>query len=355
MKYYLFLLCTCFLFACKAPQPKVVIDESKRSGTIKFKVDAQFSAASSMRQDAFDPSTYAMATFNEKYLKFEKTSKLPRREYELINLESGAKKRYLEMLGNKFVFPRKDSPQIEFNLMDDTKQILGMTCKHLQSKTEQAVFDLYYTEEIPVKFCPFGDFQGFTLEYSVSSPRGISSFKAIEFDQKKLSEEDILPKGDFQNMTDEQFGEYVKKRGTVVNFKKPAIDFTVQDLNQNEFTLFKSKAKHKILYFFGDNCNDCIKEYKELNALNKKYKSTELEIIGLSYNNKADTEKLIKKHNIEFNVVSEAIDVFDIYSVFNLYRVYVIDENNIVKSFRKFSERISKVSLQDYIEEELNK
>lgn len=84
---------------------------------------------------------------------------------------------YANQMGNKIAmvnpYKTEETEKLEITYAEDTKEILGYTCKHAIIKTEQAEVDVYYTEELKIKdhnpqTIFMQQIEGFALEYTLS-------------------------------------------------------------------------------------------------------------------------------------------------------------------------------------------
>ena len=89
------------------------------------------------------------------------------------------------------------------------------------------------------------------------------------------------------------------------------IDFTVADLKGNETSLDSDQFKGKVVLvnIFGSWCDSCNGEIPHLVNFKKKYKSQDLEIIGIAFERDSEeiarikVRRLIKKHKINYPVL----------------------------------------------------
>ena len=102
---------------------------------------------------------------------------------------------------------------------------------------------------------------------------------------------------------------------------KPAPEFTLKDVNFNDFSLSSLRGKYVVLDFWGTWCSGCIKAFPKL----KEFYVTgrgEFEIVGIAVKTNLDAwrEIVLEKHSLPW------INVFD---DVNLFQKYFDVSNNV--------------------------
>lgn len=130
----------------------------------------------------------------------------------------------------------------------------------------------------------------------------------------------------------------------LLNQKAPL--FTMKGLNGAEVSLEKHRGKVVLLDFWSLSCGACFKELPELNALVKRYPSTEFVLISLMDNK---IEQLLAKFDvapqgykikkpiygndrIDFQVIPDSREVMSLYTDdFSFPRAFIIDQQGVVR------------------------
>lgn len=113
------------------------------------------------------------------------------------NLSTGVTTVLMDLMGKKIALSTEDvesddkvEPKIEY--LDETKEIAGYLCKKaiysIMKNGMEAVFDVYYTEELPAEAnTQFSGIEGFPMEYVVESQGMVITYTAIEVKEEKVS------------------------------------------------------------------------------------------------------------------------------------------------------------------------
>lgn len=107
-----------------------------------------------------------------------------------------------------------------------------------------------------------------------------------------------------------------------------ALDWTLPLYNKNEnISLFELKGKVILLDFWFKNCGPCIESVPHLNAINKKYRNKNFEILGI---NTWDTQKDIggfcNKYGVTYKILMNGKDLAENYGVNLFPTVILIDK-----------------------------
>ena len=100
---------------------------------------------------------------------------------------------------------------------------------------------------------------------------------------------------------------------------KPAPDFTLKDIEGNDFSLSSLKGKYVVLDFWGSWCGWCIKGMPEMKKVYDKYKG-KLEIVGIDCNDTEEKWKAaVEKHGINWiNVINSKEKGKDLTTIYNI-------------------------------------
>ncbi len=111
---------------------------------------------------------------------------------------------------------------------------------------------------------------------------------------------------------------------------KPALPFSVTDINDNNYSLESLKGKVIVINFWFVECKPCVMEMPELNKIVEKYKNKDVVFLGLAINQIDKIEKFLKTTQYKYNIVADAKDVVGTYGVTSFPMHIVIDKNSIV-------------------------
>lgn len=109
---------------------------------------------------------------------------------------------------------------------------------------------------------------------------------------------------------------------------KPALPFSVTDINGNNYSLESLKGKVIVINFWFVECKPCVMEMPELNKLVKKYENKEVVFIGFAMNEKDKIEQFLKKTKFSYSIIPGAKDVVATYGIASFPTHLVIDKNS---------------------------
>ncbi|WP_170854749.1 TlpA family protein disulfide reductase [Cellulophaga fucicola] len=142
----------------------------------------------------------------------------------------------------------------------------------------------------------------------------------------------------------------LKKRNKegVIKVGVKAPNFTLKDIENNDFTLHSAKYEYMILDFWGSWCLPCIKEFPKMKEYYKKY-GTRLEFIGIACKDREDRWKQsVKKHDVNWtqlfnNPKDKNSDISFLYPI-TMYptKIIINKEKKIVGVFEGESEAFYK-------------
>ena len=100
---------------------------------------------------------------------------------------------------------------------------------------------------------------------------------------------------------------------------KPAPDFTLKNLDGEDFSLSSLKGKYVVLDFWGSWCGWCIKGIPDMKKIYEKYQG-KLEIVGIDCNDTEEKWKAaVEKHGINWiNVINSKEKDKDLTTMFNV-------------------------------------
>ena len=111
----------------------------------------------------------------------------------------------------------------------------------------------------------------------------------------------------------------------------PAPDFTLKDINENNFSLSTLRGKYVILDFWGSWCWGCLEAFPKI----KKYYAThpdEFEIVGIAFKDKPEAWRkvVLEKHALPWINVIDDNDIHDKYNVTFAPTYFLIDKEGII-------------------------
>ncbi len=111
---------------------------------------------------------------------------------------------------------------------------------------------------------------------------------------------------------------------------KPALPFSVSDINGNNYSLESLKGKVVVINFWFVECKPCVMEMPELNKLVEKFNNKDVVFLGFAMNEKDKIEQFLKKTKYKYNIIPGAKDVVGTYGVTSFPMHIVIDKNSII-------------------------
>ncbi len=128
-----------------------------------------------------------------------------------------------------------------------------------------------------------------------------------------------------------------------------APDFTGKDQNGEEIKLSDYKGKKVVLYFYPkDDTPGCTKQACSLRDGFAELKKNNIEVLGVSADDKESHQKFIKKYDLPFTLLADIdktiINKYGVYGEKNMYgkkymgikrTTFLIDEDGIIKKIFK--------------------
>jgi thiol-disulfide isomerase/thioredoxin len=134
--------------------------------------------------------------------------------------------------------------------------------------------------------------------------------------------------------TDFEKSHMIKMEDDVMSQKdmkgKPALPFSVTDINGNNYSLEGLKGKVIVINFWFVECKPCVMEMPELNKLVDKYKNKDVVFLGLAINQKDKIEKFLKATQYKYAIVPDAQETIQAYGVNSFPTHIVIDKNSSI-------------------------
>jgi thiol-disulfide isomerase/thioredoxin len=139
------------------------------------------------------------------------------------------------------------------------------------------------------------------LEYQAKDGAALS-FEEFRKQVAKGESFEII-KNTTTGVTTLRFGSTAQKLAEKIAAKMPRIDFT--DLAGRRVRSADLARKPTLFSFFFESCVPCIKEVPILNAFARKH--AEFNYLAITFDSKADAQKFVQQHRLEWPVVAEAM------------------------------------------------
>jgi len=125
----------------------------------------------------------------------------------------------------------------------------------------------------------------------------------------------------------------------------PAPEFTLKDINGNDFSLSSLRGKYVVLDFWGSWCWGCLESFPNM----KKYYATypgEFEIVGIAFSDKPDAWRkvILEKHTLPWINVFDSDDLHDKYYVTGAPTYFLIDKEGIIVDTSDFDDVIKRLN-----------
>jgi len=115
---------------------------------------------------------------------------------------------------------------------------------------------------------------------------------------------------------------------------QPAPDFSVNDIDGNEFTLSEQQGKVVVLDIMTLSCPACIEEMEHLRAISTRYSQDELAIVTISIDSKDSKDAIDNfrtKHGANWTFVTDTDGVANKYKVSYIPTIVVIDKEGVIR------------------------
>jgi peroxiredoxin len=137
-----------------------------------------------------------------------------------------------------------------------------------------------------------------------------------------------------ENNINKNQNESNNNKADIVEIGKPAPDFTLTDINDDDVTLSDFKGKKVLLNFWATWCPYCVKEMPDLNKL---YKENEENLVVIGVDVGEDVEivnKFLKENNVDYPIILDTNGrvALKYNAHISLPTSYIIDEEGVVKA-----------------------
>lgn len=134
---------------------------------------------------------------------------------------------------------------------------------------------------------------------------------------------------------------------------KPAIDFSVTDIEGKTYSLTTLKNKVVVLNFWFVECKPCVMEIPELNELVEKYKTKNVVFLGLATNDKTKIETFLQNKPFRYNIVPRSEAVANAYGITSFPTHVVINKEGNITYLESGYSPISIANLKAEIDKQL--
>jgi peroxiredoxin len=126
---------------------------------------------------------------------------------------------------------------------------------------------------------------------------------------------------------------YIQAKEDESKVKDIAMDFKLQDLNQNTFTLSSYKDNQAVILFFWTTwCPFCRNELRMLKAFYPELKKENLELLAIDVGEPAyRVDNIVKENALDFPVLlDKTTTVSGAYGVFGVPTYFIVDKRGYV-------------------------
>lgn len=302
-------------------------------------------------------------SFNEKFLRVEEIKQQMGQQFTLFDRQKKIETTFLSMPAGKYAISTgKAADTLAVEQLPETKKIAGFTCKKATIKLGDQPIEVFYTEELGVDFCPFGQMKGFVMEYSLPMPMANNEklvFSADKVDLKKIPDSlFVAPKG-YEPITPLALQQKMSSgaaTGTSPQLSEGASlnPFTVDDMSGNKISLADLQGKVVVLNFWFIACKPCQMEMPQLNDLVKKYANNkDVIFLAVTFDQKQAVEKYLQKNTFNYRQIADARQLIEDVQVMAFPTNVVLDkQGKVVGSKAGYSDEIGK-ELTTYIDKAL--
>lgn len=180
---------------------------------------------------------------------------------------------------------------------------------------------MYYADFTPV---PEGDFMKIMMEGTYVPEPYIDSAKEVRaFVLRKATAEEQARMAEMQSRMQQD-------EGTSKKVGDEALDFSVNDIRGNAYTLSELRGKVVVVNFWFVECKPCVMEIPELNRLADKYAGKNVVFLGLATNDQGALEKFLKQTPFKYNLVPSSKEIVEQYGVAVFPTHLVIDQRSMI-------------------------
>ena len=325
MRFTLFLFIVCLISACQSKKNLPKTETISTEGIVRYSIELDLNDNAQGMEESFGKS--AIATFNKNYLRFQKDQQNNYGNFQIVNLASSEEINYLEVKDKKFGVktPKELIPTIgSFSFHKEYKKIAGYNCQKATAPMGDGIMTVYFTKDIPINFCPYVNFEGFALEYSLNMHYGIVKYSATFVQLKPVDEKFVSPPQGYKIVSAQELENEIIGKPPVAGIQ--ASDFSSADLDGNLIELQALKGKVVVLNFWFTQCAPCKIEIPDLNRLKANYKDKEVEFLAISFDQADIITNFLKKTPFDFKIIPDARKIIKEYDIFVYPTTMIIDQ-----------------------------
>lgn len=124
--------------------------------------------------------------------------------------------------------------------------------------------------------------------------------------------------------------QFIKEKESVSLLGKKAVDFSYPAQSGETISLASLKGKIVLLDFWESWCGYCILSFPKLTKLYQKYKAKNVEVIGISSENKKQIEKLLTLNDVQYPNLFADKEIIKNYGITNRPTYILIDEQGTI-------------------------
>jgi len=361
MKYLISLLSLFLIFSCTnknqiAKVEKPVIIPS--NGVVEYSINLEQTKQPLDEATKKNFGTTARTTFNKETLHFQKLDGQDTESFQLVDLASGQETNYLTFRGNKFALvstPEMIPPIGQLTLHDESKTILGYSCKKGTATMGDGMMEVWYTNEIGANFCPYIKAPGFALQYTMNMGFARVTYTATNVSIQPIDGKLLIAPADYKKVTMKELQQELMGGAPESSFKKgeELSNFELSDMNGQVVKLNDLRGKVVLLNFWFINCPPCRAEMPDLNELKTEYANKDVEFIGITFDNKSNVEAFLKTLPFEFQIIPDARKIIQEYGIMGFPTSVVLDRKGKIVDSKLGGSMNIKEELKAFIEEAL--
>jgi peroxiredoxin len=308
---------------------------SIKSGTAEFNIQYAI-------KGEVDPSVLAARPFRQ-YLTFTEQTALVKSQNnyatstELIDMRSGRKGIFETILGKQYLVQENAQLTQSVRPTNETKLIQGMACKKAEGTTASGdKIEVYYTDALGLRYAPVAPVDGFTLGYTITSPKERTHCTLDKLRLQEVDEKKVMPSGKYETLPREELQRRTFK-GSLIAFMEnaPAQDFAKPDMDGQSVSLSDFRGKAVVVNFWFTACGPCRQEIPKLNEVKERYKDRDVEFLAITYDSPQMVKAFTAQLPFEFRIIPDARDVMDAYKLLMYPTTLVIDRSGNVTKIKE--------------------
>ena len=247
-------------------------------------------------------------------------------------------------------------PKLEVDSIpkSQTTSIVDFACKKGVVLLNNMEKDIYYTENIGLRYCRQFKINGFLLQYpGYSKTLGYFTVKAKQilkdnFPKSMYSLEGfkITTAEDFKKNKDKKIQEINKIKRDLIGSK--ATNFKDITIKQEKIDTKKLVGEIVVYNFWFTNCTPCTVEIPKLNTLKEKYKNKNVHFIAIGLDPEYKMIPFFKKTPFDYDIIAEGSWLAEKFDV-NAYPTNIIVDQKGVIQFYEIGYKTDIIERMTYI------